>query len=165
MKCPRCGNTKITISQEMGFNQYWHIDGNKLFKGNADPPTKEGRMFISCDVCEQEEDIETEYECTKEQASQIFWGVFYQKRCADITEFMEKDFDWKSPVVERKYAMIKLIEEENYADKNFRFTAIPVDQPGSPRVGRGKTKLVALIDLLKNNNGFNIEVIDDTDSE
>lgn len=43
-----------------------------------------------------------------------------------------------------------------------RYEADPVGQPGSPVVGRGKTPLIALINLLAANDEFNIDVEDKT---
>lgn len=56
---------------------------------------------------------------------------------------------------------ILIKEHKDFLSPDFQFEADLVNQPGSPRVGRGKTPLFALIDLLKYNEEFNIEVIID----
>jgi len=43
-----------------------------------------------------------------------------------------------------------------------RYEADPVDQPGTPRVGRGSTPFYALKDLLMNNDEFNINIVNET---
>ena len=61
-----------------------------------------------------------------------------------------------------KIQKIRIIEHEVHKNINFKFEADPIGQPGSPRVGRGKTKFLALTDLLRYNEKFNINVIDET---
>lgn len=47
-------------------------------------------------------------------------------------------------------------------DGDFRYGVDPIDQPGSPRVGRGKTLALALIDFFTANPKFEVEFIDET---
>ena len=57
-----------------------------------------------------------------------------------------------------KMQKIKITEYKEL-DPSYRFVADPIDQPGSPRIGTGKSPLLSLIDLLKYNEKFNIDVI------
>lgn len=93
MKCPKCGSTRIIIHEKREYTQYWTIDGNNLYKTRKDSCSKAGEIWIYCDECLQNE-RKTEYKLTEEQASKISW-LFVEARSADITEFMEKDFDWR----------------------------------------------------------------------
>lgn len=61
-----------------------------------------------------------------------------------------------------KRQKIVIIEHEGCEGGDFHYEANPIDQPGSPIVGRGKTPLKALIQLLEYNEKFRIEVIDQT---
>ena len=97
MKCPRCGGTKIHISVPVESMWYYYIEDNKIYKTHAEGWSRMGDIFITCEDCSQDEDAgETEYKCTKEQEHEVK-GILLAARSADVTEFMEKDFDWELP--------------------------------------------------------------------
>ena len=64
--------------------------------------------------------------------------------------------------LKRERQRVRLYKEKGRKGTEPYYVCDPIDQPGSPIVGRGDTPLEAILFLICQNEGINIEFIDDT---
>jgi len=93
IECPECGGTTLSIRQGINSYRCYTLEKNKLYKVDDEFPTLTGVIWVMClDHCQDEGTEYYEWEVSPEEARDLS-QMLLEPRCADVTEYMEKEHD------------------------------------------------------------------------